>query len=351
MNIDFEPISSIADAEEVLAMIEIRTLFYPSTYVGDLEWDEDQLLVSFLETVEPATRAEYNDEPAAAVEEAKSQLLADLYRLISQRHGALKDNTPFEWNFAEGLLLQRRDRGAINAVGLGYLWLSLYWLLHSGKDYIVVNDADRSEFNRIFANVFELICCYAMCGQSETLVWYFGDSRSSGEFLRRLETVTTTCGTGVAKRLEDLEAHQVGTNDAGVDILAIEVQEDGSVRRNALAYLVGVTIQQASRRTKVMGIDQQNRFTGYFERTPLLAYKGILAVPFERSENDELTCRDNNCLYIAKDELIENLGRVVADKSAANLRHPGGKLLRATRALRARFRLADNGEGLRVSLR
>ena len=350
MNIDFEPICSVADAEEVLAMIEIRTLFYPSTYVGDLEWDEDQLLVSFMETLEPTAKADYDAEPAAAVEEAKSQLLSDLYRLISQRHGALKDNTPFESNFAEGLLLQRRDRGAINAVGLGYLWLSLYGLLHSEKDYIVVDEADRDEFDRIFANVFEQICCYAMCGQSETRVWYFGDSRSSAEFLRRLETVTAACGNGLAKRPEHLEKHQIGANDAGVDILAIEVQEDGSVRRNALAYLVGATIQQSSRRTKVMGIDQQNRFTGYFERAPLLAYKGILAVPFERSENDELTCRDNNCLYLAKDELVENLGRVPT-KAAANLRHPGGKLLRATRALRARFRLADNGEGLRISLR
>lgn len=350
MKIDFEPISSVADAEEVLAIIEIRTLFHTSTYVGDLEWDEDQLLASFLSTLEPALKADYEGEPAAAIEEAKNQLLSDLYRLVSLRHGALRDNSPFEWNFAEGLLLRRRHRTAINVVGLGYLWLSLYWLLQSDKDYIVVDTADRGEFNRAFANVFEQICCYAMCGQSDTLVWYFGDSRSSTEFLRRLERVTAACGNGVVKKPENLEAHQVGANDAGVDILAIEVQEDGSVRRNALAYLVGVTIQKASRRTKVMGIDQQNRFTGYFAQPPLLAYKGILTVPFARSENDELTCRDNNCLYLAKDELVENLGRVAPVRIAGNLRHPGGKLLRATGALRAKIRLADNGQGLSISL-
>jgi len=349
MNIEFEPISSVEDAAEVLAMIEIRTLFYPATYVGDLEWDEDQLLVSFLEQLDdPAVRAEYSDEPAAGIDEAKNQLLSELYALIERRHGALKANTPFEWDFADGLLLQRRDCGAINRVGLGYLWLSLYWLLQTDKNYIVVNDDDRNKFMKAFANVFEQICCFAIAGQSENRVWYFGDSRSSGEFLRRLALVTGECGTGAVKDAAQLEAHQVGANDAGVDILAIE-RHGGEIRRNALAYLVGVTIQQASRRNKVMGIDQRTRFTGYFERQPLLAYKGVLAVPFERSENDELTCRDNDCLYLAKDEIVENLGRVVLPDAGGSLRHPGGKLLRATSALRAKARLADKGTGRSIS--
>lgn len=342
MKIDFEPISSVVDVEEALAIVEIRTLFYPSTYVGDLEWDEDQLLASFLEQVDdPTLKQAYADEPAAGIEEAKAQILSEIRALIERRHGALGNNTPFEWNFADGLLLQRRDRGAVNVVGLGYLWLCLYWLLLSDKSYVVIDAVDRAEFNRKFASVFEQICCYAISAQSESLIWYFGDSRSSAEFLRRLETVTTACGNGTVKRQDQLEAHQIGVNDAGVDVLAIETH-GGEIRRNALAYLVGVTIQQASRRTKVMGLDQRTRFTGYFERLPLLAYKGVLAVPFERSENDELTCRDNDCVYLAKDELVQNLGRVIVDTVASNLRRPGAKLLRATGALRAKVHLADN---------
>jgi len=344
MKIDFEPIASVGDAEEVLALIEIRTLFYPSTYVGDLEWDEDQLLASFIDQLDdPGLRQDYLGEPAAGVDEAKNRLLSDLYVLIEQRHGTLKANTPFEWNFADGLLLARRDRRALNAASLGYLWLSLYWLLVSDKNYLVVEEPDRKEFLRQFANVFEQICCYAISGQSENVVWYLGDSRSSAEFLRRLETVTAACGNGAAKRPDQLEAHQIGANDAGVDVLAIETH-DGEIRHNALTHLVGVTIQQASRRNKVMGVDQRNRFTGYFEREPLLTYNGVLAVPFDRSENDELTCRDNNCLYLAKDEIVKNLGRVAVNMAGAGLRRPGSKLLRATSALRAKVRLADNDE-------
>jgi len=317
--------------------------------VGDLEWDEDQLLASLLEQIDdPSLRQDYEGEPAAGVEEAKNQLLSELYALIEKRHGALKGNTPFEWKFADGLLLQRRDRGAINAVGLGYLWLSLYWLLLSDKNYIVVDDADRMDFNHKFANVFEQICCYAVCGQSAGLIWYFGDSRSSAEFLRRLETVVDACGNGAVKRADQLERHQVGTNDAGVDLLAVETH-NGEIRRNALALLVGVTIQKSSRRNKVMGLDQRTRFVGYFDRLPLLAYKGVLAVPFERSENDELTCRDNDCLYLAKEEIVHNLGQVVLESAGKGLRHPGGKLLRATGALRAKVRLADNEQGRSIN--
>jgi hypothetical protein len=344
MRLDFEPISSIADAVEVLAVIEIRTLFYPSTYVGDLDWDEDQLLTSFLEQLDdPVAKADYQRERTAGILEAKGRLLSDLYALIQARHGALKGNSPFEWDFANGLLLQRRERTAMNAVALGYLWLSFYWLITSGKNYLVVEDDARDAFLVTFRRVFEQICCYAITGRSDSAIWYLGDSRSVIDFLRRLETVTAACRSGVVKRREQLEANQVGVNDAGVDVLAIELR-NGEIRADALAYLVGATVQRAGRRNKVIGIDQITRFTSYFERLPLLAYKGVLAVPFARSENDALNCRDADCLYLSQDDLPFYLGRVSVENAGGHLRHAGFRMLRATSELKASLSLASNDE-------
>jgi hypothetical protein len=349
MKIDFEPISSVKDAEELLAILEIRTLFYLSTYVSDIEWDEDELFISFLDEIEdPVQRRDYEVERTSAIDEAKNKILQELYALIMARHGDLKDNTPFEWDFDQDLLLQRRPCAKLNAVSLGYLWLSLFWLAQSEKDYLVMEPDDLKAFNTEFAKVFELICCYVISSKSDAFVWYLGDSRSNAEFLRRLESVTKACGTGSVTPPKALMPYQKGVNDGGVDVLAIETL-DGVIHGNALAYLIGATIQQASRMNKVIGLQQQNRFSGFFTAKPLLAYKGVLAVPFERSPYDEGHCYDANCLYWPKEEILSRLGKLDVEMVRARLRHPELNLLRATRALSAKFRLADNDVGQSIS--
>ncbi len=79
MKIDFEPIASVRDVADVLAVIELRTLFYGNTYVADLEWDEEALLASFLEQLDDSTaREDFRAEPTAGIQEAKDRLLSDL---------------------------------------------------------------------------------------------------------------------------------------------------------------------------------------------------------------------------------------------------------------------------------
>ncbi|OYY89133.1 MAG: hypothetical protein B7Y45_13530 [Sphingomonas sp. 28-66-16] len=345
MNIDFEPIASVRDVAEVLAVIELRTLFYGTTYVADLEWDEDALLSSFLEQIDdPAVREDYRAEPTAGIQEAKGRLLSDLYALIEKRHGALAAHTPFNWDFSNGVLLDQRDQAELTAVAIGYLWLSLFWLMQSDKNYLIIDTEHRTAFLRIFAAVFELICCFVVTGRTNVATWYLGDSRDVGGFLGRLERISRACGSGVVKPRGELEPNQTGANDGGVDLIAVEIQ-DGAIRRDALAYLIGATLQRSDRRGKIMGIPEINRFTGYFSAKPVLAYKGMLAVPFARSEIEELNCRDQDCLYIGQEDILYYLGRIPEGRARGRLRRPGLKLLRATASFAGKLVMADNGQG------
>lgn len=348
MKIDFQPIASINDAEEALAIIEIRTLFYGATYTADLEWDEDALLASFLEQLDdPDARDDYLAEPATGLQEARGRVLSDLQRLVEKRHVALADQSPFTWDFGGDVLLQLRDQAELTTVAIGYLWLSVFWLMQSDKGYLIIEKKDKDDFRRAFSKAFELICCFALTGRVDAAVWYLGDSRDSAELLRRVERLSLAVGSGKPMQIENLEKNQDGANDGGVDLVAIELQ-NGSVPRNALAFLVGATIQATDRRGKIMGIPEINRFTSFFAQKPYLAYKGLLAVPHPFNEADMLNCRDQDCLYVAKEDILTYLGRVREGRPVGHLRHPGIALLRATAKLIKELRLSDNDQGRSV---
>lgn len=342
MRIDFEPIASVSDVEEVAAIIEIRTLFYGATYVADLDWDEDALLASFLDQLDdPATREDFAQERAAGVQEAKDRLLSEVRHFIAERHGTLAVNSPFTWRFDEGVLLEWRDRSELTMAGIGYLWMSFHWLLQSDKNYLIVEEEDQKRFRREFADVFEQICCYAISGSRQTSVWYLGSSRNVAGLLVYLRSIARACGSGVPKPLDQLDANQNGANDGGVDLIAIE-HHAGTIRRNALALLVGATIQKTNRRIKIMGTPEINRFTSFFQKKPLLGYKGLLAVPFPRSPIEEEDCRDQDCLYFGREDIILNLGLAPAGDTANRLRHPGARLRRATETFIDGLVLASN---------
>lgn len=345
MNIDFQPISSIADVDEALAIIEIRTLFYGATYVADLEWDEDALLASFIEQLEdPEAKVDYLAEPASGLQEAQGRVLSGLRNAIERRHNALGSQSPFLWDFSADILLQLKNPTELTTVSVSYLWLTVYWLLQSDKDYLVIEKKDKDAFRRSFTKAFELICCFVITGRTDAAVWYLGDSRDSAELLRRLSRLSQTIGSGKPVPFDALERNQEGANDGGVDIVAIELV-NGSMPRNGLTYLIGVTIQATDRRGKIMGLPEINRFASFFAPKPNLAYTGLLVVPHPYNEAEMLNCRDQNCLYVSKDEILQYLGSVREGRPRGRLRHPGVALLRATSELIAGVRLSDNDHG------
>lgn len=163
-----------------------------------------------------------------------------------------------------------------------------------------------------------------MAARSPTLVWRLGDSRDVRDLLTRLTTITTRIGSGAVKTYEQLQKNQVGSNDAGVDVIAIEAR-NGGTQRDLPAYLVGVTIQKSDRRKKIVGIDEVRRFVSYLINMPRLAYLGVLAIPFMGTDLEHENCSEKQCLYITKVEVLEYLGLYPADRrsqlTTARARH------------------------------
>lgn len=335
MKLEFQPISSVVDVEIWHPIVELITLFNGSCAIDDLDWDEDELLRSLVESEEdPHTRADYAGEPATGIQIAKDRFLSDLAELMEARQDELRDASPFVVVNDGEVLLGRKPLAEASEAALAYSWLTLFWVISSQTDYLIIRKEDRDAFLRLFANVFEWICCLVVKSRHDARVWYLGDSRDVREFLRRLINVVEVIGNGSTKTYEQLERNQTGANDAGVDVVAIQTRDD-AVHTDSTAYLVGVTIQKSSRRNKIIGIDQVHRFTNYFQRGPTLAYQGMLAIPFEGSEAEAQDCRDRNCLYLTKPQIIKILSRYPTNNAELrDIRVPRQKMRRKSRELR-----------------
>jgi hypothetical protein len=331
MNLDYEPISSPSHIEEALGIVELIALFSGECFEGDLEWDEDQLLDNYLESIEdPLIRADFEIERAAGIQAAKDQVIGDLRELIVGRHGKLGFHSPFEWDFGRELLLKRKSR--ITPVGYAYIWLSIFWLLRSENNYLVATPDDKG-FLRSFDKVFEATCAFALAGRRESAVWYLGSSRNAQELLRRLLEVTQFCGSGLTKGYNQLTKTQKRANDGGVDVLAVTTIA-GSVTLDSEIYLLGATIQKKGRRPKLIGVNQVTRLRGYFMHQPNPPMIGALAVPFAHSYLDAEECAEQNCLYLSKDNFLAYMGQHGRDAFTGHLGPASRRIMTETRTWR-----------------
>ncbi|MFD1950688.1 hypothetical protein ACFSGX_07900 [Sphingomonas arantia] len=312
MRLELQPISGVKQLAAWHPLVELLALFNGSCALDDLEWDDGEMLASYVEDMDPHARADYEAEPAAGIREAKDLFITGMLELIRDRQAALGAASPFHLPNDGTTLLIRKPVEEVTEASIAYSWMVLFWAISSKTDYLIITKQDRTAFTTDFAKVFEWICCLIMVARSPASVWYFGDSRDVREFLRRLERMVLVAGTGRVKGFAQLQANQVGANDGGVDILAIQTRQ-GAVPRDATAYLVGATIQQSDRRAKIMGGGSIARFLEFFERGPNFAFHGVLAVPFEASDIDQLNCNLNNCIYLSKAELISILGQYPQD--------------------------------------
>ncbi len=313
MKIEFQPIANVGDAAAWVPLIETMALFDGQCTISDLEWDEDELRQSLIErTSDRELRADYEAEPQFAVDEAKNEFVSELVELLDERASVLKGHSPFIRTASSTTFLVRKDAKVTSDAGLAYAWLVFFWAINSPPELVVVDKEEVKGFGRLFDDVFEVVAAMVMAARSPSLVWRLGDSRDVREFLSRLNTITTRTGSGVVKVYDQLKTNQVGANDAGVDVIAIETR-NGSTQRDLPAYLVGVTIQKSDRRKKIIGIDEVRRFVSYFLNTPRLSYLGVLAIPFVGTDLDHENCSDKQCLYITKQEVLEYLGQYPTD--------------------------------------
>lgn len=350
MKLEFQPISSIADVDEWLPFVEVLALFNGGCAIEDLDWDDGPLLTSLLEEItDVSLRADYEAEPTTGIQVAKDRFLSDLRERIAERRALLGDAYPFNLVSDGNRLIDRRPASDVSEAALAYLWLTLFWVVSSQSDYLVVTKNDQDGFIRNFARIFEYICCLVMVSRVPAVVWYFGDSRDVREFLRRLEGVVNTAGNGSVKPFNQLQENQTGANDAGVDVLAIPTHHN-LIPHNATAYLIGATIQKTNRANKIFDQDHINRYRDYFLVGPKLAYQGVLAIPFEGTQIEELNCRDKNCGYIAKADILKILSDYPANSPRLQeIRSPRRKMRKKSRDLQATATLVNKGSALRIA--
>ncbi len=325
MKIEFQPIVNVGDAAAWVPLIETMTLFDGQCTISDLEWDEDELRQSLIErTSDRELRADYQAEPQFAIDEAKNEFISELVELLDERAAVLKEHSPFIRSTSATTFLVRKQASDTSDAGLAYAWLVFFWTINSPPELVVVDKEEVKAFGRLFDDVFEVIAAMVMAARSPSLVWRLGDSRDVREFLTRLSAITTRTGSGVVKSYSQLKANQIGANDAGVDVIAIEVRS-GNAQRDLPAYLVGVTIQKSDRRKKIVGMDEVRRFVSYFLNTPRIVYYGVLAIPFVGTDLEHENCSEKQCLYITKPEVLQYLGRYPTDRrgqlTTARARH------------------------------
>lgn len=299
-------IAPVAHGEQVKAIafaIELYTFLNGEFREDALEWDIDPLADWYVENVVPdEDREAYNEERQLAEDEVRQSILVELSHHF-QAHGHIfGDSYPFEADRANGLLLQRKVQFDCSPQFVCYLWLALFRASHEPTECVIIGDDDKSYIHAQFANVFEIVAAYATIGRMPGTTWYLGSSRSATKLVRRLGHATRVIGTGVPKPLNQLDLNQVNDNDGGVDILHFAEDDVQSL------ILVGATIQKANRKSKIIGGREKNRFRNFFIQEIALPHQGVMAVPFDHSEVDQLNCAQEDCQYFCIDVITKALG-------------------------------------------
>lgn len=312
LEIRFEPISSVADAEQAALIAQLTCLFTGEFMEGDFDWDNDALLISYIEAMRSegdTDAAQYaEDEPVRAVQLAKDIVISDVRSLLRERLTSLGDHSPFIWDMRSSKLLDRKELSGIDGVGAGYLWFCLFDLTECEGDYIQVTTDQMKGFRAVFDDVFEVITCYTIAGRHEQHTWHIGKQRSTAKFLKMLERVVRRAGSGKVKDLAQLAPNQTSVNDAGVDGIGLSLHGK-NVGYDSVIVFAQATIQKTNRRIKIFGTNELKRIKAFFLHQPLAAAQGALVIPYDGTDIDRSNCADNDCIYITREDIYRLVGK------------------------------------------
>lgn len=352
LEIRFEPISSVGDSEQAALIAQLTCLFTGEFMEGDFDWDEDSLLISYIEAMRSegdADAAQYaEDEPSRAVQLAKDIVLSDVRSILRERLTALGDHCPFIWDMRSSKLLDRKGLSGIDGVGAGYLWFCLFDLTEREGNYIQVEKEQVKRFRDIFDDVFEVIACYAIAGRHEQHTWHLGRQRSTAEFLKVLERVVRRAGSGKVKDLTQLAPNQVSVNDGGVDGIAL-LLHDNKVGNDSEIVFAQATIQKTSRRNKIVGDNQLTRIKAFFLHQPLASPKGALVIPYDETDIERSDCADYHCIYVAREDIYRLMGKHPGDVHRAGSYYLDAIMGRYTKNNAGRARLLSVDGSLAIS--
>ena len=307
VKINLAPISDGSNLEAIAFGIEIAVMTNNYFRIDEIEWDYDLLRDWYISSeVSADDKSAYYDEPQLADDEARQSILSRIVWILRERSSVLNGAYPFQVEPEDGILLKRSDDLSCIPQTVCYLWFSLFRASHSPNDCILLTDDTRTYIHRTFSNVFEIVAGYALLAEQTGRLWLLGSSRSVTTLLRRLHYVTKATGSGRVKVHEDLEADQKHDNDGGVDLVQIVGGYLPTIQ------ILGATIQKSNRRQKVMGQSARRRIRRFFHRPVTLPIEGIMAVPFPKSDADEIMCSEEDCRYMYDENLLSALGKSVS---------------------------------------
>ncbi|MGE0290580.1 MAG: hypothetical protein AB7I42_29880 [Bradyrhizobium sp.] len=331
---DVAPITNGDHAEVIASGMEIRALFSGETKWDDLEWDRDLLIDWYNNVYAPNQNLEPfpTEEGQMAFDEAQVAIKAEVRSILDRRSEMLGNGYPFERDEDSGTPLRRRDLNNCTPQMVSYLWLSFFEAINSEWASIDVNERFLIAFRATFEKIFEAVVCFAMLGKADGPIWYLGNVRGIHKLLKSFRHISRRMGSGLVKTHAQLNLVQRAANDSGIDVVLIERQQDATM------FLVGATIQKKNRRSKVIGIDERNRFRGFFVQQIRATTQGIMAVPFPYSEFDAELCLEKDCQYLHLDLIRQKLGLSVG-RALGEVRH-------ASLALRSYSRTFTAAAGL-----
>lgn len=333
------PVTSGECAAAIASAMEIRTLLQEETRWADLEWDRDLLISWYNEVHAPQQGLEPfpTEEGQMAFDEARTVIRSELRAILDHRSAILGANYPFDRDEESGVALRLRGLSGCTPQMVAYLWLSLFEAIDSDGVSLEISEATTQAIRSEFAKAFEAVVCFAMLGKADGPIWYLGHIRGVHKLLKLFGYICRRVGSGIPKTHAQLNSLQRATNDAGIDVVLVERQQDATM------FLVGATIQKTNRRQKVIGADSRARFRAFFLQPVRATTQGVMAVPFSYSETDADLCSEKECQYLHLDLIREKLG-LSAGKALGELRH-------SSLALRHYTRTLANGIGITLPLR
>ncbi len=344
VQLQFEPVSAMHEAEDFVSVAEFWTIMNGRFTISDIDWDDDQITASYIETVtDPTYKKDLIAEPGYALTEAREAFHRELLEAISRRSDDMSGGYPFVFDATDDAFLTLTDNKDRLLQAQAYFWLSFFRLLESSHAVVSINDDGRNAFAKAFEKAFEMACCHALAVRGNGPVWYLGSSRSVDDLIGRLGEVCAFVGNGKLKDKKELEKFMANSNDGGVDVLCVYAPA-GKVTNGSNAFLLGATVQKSSRKNKIMTNDNMDDFANLFSERPLLPFHGVLAIPFDSEEAEAQRCRERDCIYLPHPEMLRHIGIDVSEPNAAsNLRHVRRQLNSLTANFISLVVVATNG--------
>lgn len=316
----FNSIESVAHIEEASIIVELQCFVKREFRIPELPCDRELLSETFIAHIrESGTDWDnpeyYIKEPETCFQEARLHVELAVAQTLEEYEELLGSHYPFTFSGKNSQVMNLKDE--LTPVGIAYVWLKLYMLSVSANNYIQFDEVSKVDgveeanvFKTSFANVFEYLSAFVVCGHYGNATWMTAKSRSGRDYRAILESICDRIGQGRPKLYDDFTANQRTTNDGRTDLITVTMPS-GVFHADSQIYLTQATIQKNNLKEKVVTPSSINFFNAFFAQQITFAKHGILVVPHVFNSLNQSECGSANCVYIHLGRIFEYLGMVV----------------------------------------